>query len=185
MQTARSIRSINLQNLPTWYSRPSGENIVMCLSNPALLPLAIFLGMDHGYKLRGTDYTTRWSVDYTTCHVWLQHTNYKRDQQIKLVKKASQWKSSTITYVKHITLYYFYGVERTKESIISGRLESDADKPNTDWIKCALVWLFNPFSLPTDHKYKPACVISAASNRISATITNSRWNCKWFILSWL
>ena len=57
-QTARSVRSINLQNLPTWYSRPSGENIVMCLSNPALLPLAMFLVLDHGYKLRSTDYTT-------------------------------------------------------------------------------------------------------------------------------
>ena len=27
---------------PTWYSLPSGEKMVMCLSNPALLPLAIF-----------------------------------------------------------------------------------------------------------------------------------------------
>jgi len=47
----------------------------MCLSNPALLPLAMFLGIDHGYTLRGTDYTTH--------HVRMQHINYKRDQQIK------------------------------------------------------------------------------------------------------
>lgn len=25
-------------NLPTWYNRPSGEKIVMCRSNPALVP---------------------------------------------------------------------------------------------------------------------------------------------------
>ena len=46
-------------------------------------------------------------------------------------------------YVKHITLCYFYGVERTNESLISGRLESNAHKPITAWIKCTLVCLFN------------------------------------------
>jgi hypothetical protein len=30
-------RSMNpVRNIPTWYSRPSGEKIVKCLSNPAL-----------------------------------------------------------------------------------------------------------------------------------------------------
>lgn len=34
-------KNIHHKNSPTWYSLPSGENIVICLSNPALLPRAM------------------------------------------------------------------------------------------------------------------------------------------------
>jgi hypothetical protein len=74
MQTAWSVWSIYHQNLPTWYSLPSGENIVMCLSNPALLPLAMLLSLGHGCKLCSTDYTTD--------RLPLHNVNCSRDLQI-------------------------------------------------------------------------------------------------------
>lgn len=42
MQIEKFFKNTDYQNIPTWYSLPSGENIVICLSNPALLPRAMF-----------------------------------------------------------------------------------------------------------------------------------------------